>query len=69
MTREERAEYMRKYRAANRDWLKTLQTLWYQKNGEERKRRYRKRYATDPDFRRAELDRRRKYRHNRKASL
>jgi len=68
-TREKRAEYMRKYRADNREWLRTLQTLWQQKNGEERNRRYRKRYATDPEFRRAELDRRRRNRHKRKATL
>ena len=63
-TKEEKAAYMREYRAKNREWLRTLYSLWQQKNGAERRRRYRKRYATDPDFRRAELERRRKYRQN-----
>ena len=61
-TKEYRAAYMKEYQAKNREWLRTLQTLWKQKNGAEKNRRYRKRYATDPEFRRAELERRRKYR-------
>ena len=61
-TKEEISAYMREYRAKHREWLTTLQTLWQQKNGEERRRRYRERYATDPAFRNAELERRRKYR-------
>lgn len=61
-TKEYRAAYMKKYQAEHREWLRTLQTLWQQKNGEERRRRYRKRYATDPEFRRTELERRQKYR-------
>ena len=63
-TKEETAAYMRAFRAKHREWLRTLQTLWQQKNGAERRRRYRERYAKDPDFRRAELERRRKYRRN-----
>ena len=62
MTTEERAAYMREYRAKHREWMRTLYSLWYQKNGGERKRRYRARYAEDPAFRRAELERRSKYR-------
>ena len=61
-TKEEVAAYMRDYRAKHREWLRTLQSLWQKKNGEERRRRYRNRYATDPAFRRAELERRSKYR-------
>ena len=61
-TKEYRAAYMKKYQAKHREWLRTLQTLWQQKNGEERRRRYRKRYASDPEFHRTELERRQKYR-------
>jgi len=62
MTAEERAAYMKRYRAENREWLQTCYSLWVQKNGPEQNRRYRKRYATDPEFRRAELERRRRNR-------
>lgn len=62
MTTEERAAYMREYRAKHREWMRTLYSLWYRENGDGRKRRYRAHYAADPDFRRAELARRKKNR-------
>lgn len=66
MTPEEKAAYMREYRAKHREWMRTLYSLWYQKNGGERKRRYRAHYAVDPDFRRSELARRKKNRKRKK---
>lgn len=62
MTPEEKAAYMREYRAKHREWMRTLYSLWYRENGEERKRRYRARYEADPEFRSAELGRRKKNR-------
>lgn len=38
-TAEQRAAYMREYRAKHRGWLRTLYALWYRKNGPERNRR------------------------------
>lgn len=57
MTPEERAAYMKRYYAENKEYLLKYRKAWYRRNCERISMRRRKRYLTDPEFRRYEIER------------
>jgi len=50
-TKEQRAAYMREYRAEHKDWMNVTAALWREKYREDINRRARKRYQSDPEYR------------------
>lgn len=50
-TKEQRAAYMREYRAKNREGIKIMEQAWRERYQDDINRRARKRYANDPEYR------------------
>lgn len=66
MTPEERKVYMHKYYLENKAHLKRYRRAWYLRNAERINYERRCKYYSDPEYRKYDLERHRKYRAKRK---
>ena len=60
MTKEERAAYMKRWYAENKEYVSRYKKAYYQRHGAAINARRRAKYRNDPAFRKYEIERHRK---------